>query len=382
MFYHLSRFALIAILLSFLFSCNFNSDDRVKIGFIGTLSGPQTFLGTSGRDGALLAVEEVNLQGGLNGRHVELVVKDIKHSHTLAKQAMQELVDEGVVAVVGPMTSEMSDPIIDVANQHETVVLSPSVSSHKHLDKDDYFLRLYPSATEGSIKVAHFGIHDRQLDSFAVIYDMTNSSFCLSWLESFKEDYESLGGKLLVQIPFESQKDDISYQSLAKRIHQSGAKGLLILANPFSTAMITQSLTKLGSRVDSYITEYSYGPDLLKYGGRNVDNLMLFKTYFRDASSPTAVAFTDKFHNRFGVTPWFSSVHAYDAVSFLLDAFTQNPDETQLKNTMLSYGNYQGVQTSFAFNPFGDIIRSHYITRLHQGQEVFVARLDPPSRHH
>jgi branched-chain amino acid transport system substrate-binding protein len=365
-----------------LLSCNFNSDSSIKIGFIGSLSGSQNFLGTSGRDGALLAIEEINQQGGLNGRHVELLVKDIKHNHGAAKQAMVELVDDGVVAVVGPMTSEMSGPIIDVANQHEIVVLSPSVASHVHSNKDDYFLRLYPSATEGSIKVAHFGMHDRQLDSFAVIYDMTNSSFSLSWLESFKKDYQSLGGKLLIQIPFESQKDSISYLDLATRIHESGAKGLLVLANPFSTAMITQSLTKLDSQIDSYITEWSYGPDLLMYGGRNVDNLMLFKTYFKDASSPATVVFRDKFENRFGVSPWFSSVHSYDAASFLLEALAKNPDETQLKETMLNYGEYQGVQTSFALNQFGDIIRSHYITRLNLGREVFVARLDAPYSYH
>lgn len=373
---HVNSFFIVT-LLSLLTSCNFNAENSLKIGFIGTLSGPQTFLGTSGRDGALLAIEEINQAGGLGGRHVELVVKDVKHNHALAKEAMKDLADQGAVAVIGPMTSEMSGPMIEVANQHKTVILSPSVASHIHSDTDDYFLRLYPSATEGSIKVAHFGMHDRQLDSFAVIYDMTNASFCLSWLESFKKDYESLGGKLVAQIPFESRNDDISYQDLAKRIHQSGAKGLLILANPFSTAMLHQSLTKLDSQVDSYITEWSYGPDLLKYGGRDIDNLMLFKTYFKDASSPETIAFRDKFKNRFGVTPWFSSVHAYDAASFLLAALEKNADETQLKQTLLSYGNFQGVQSSFSFNPFGDIIRSHYISRLNNGQEIFVAKLDP-----
>ncbi|NIR25838.1 MAG: amino acid ABC transporter substrate-binding protein, partial [Gammaproteobacteria bacterium] len=277
----LSRALLVLTLALNLSACNFFDDEPIRVGFLGTLSGPNNFLGTSARDGALLAVAEANQQGGINGRLVELVIRDDRYNQAQAQQALSELIKEDVVSVIGPMTSEIATSINEIANQHQTVLISPVVSTQELAEKDDYFMRLYPTAAEGTVKIAHFAYNDRLLESFTIVYDMTNASFSLSWLENFKQDYLKVGGSIAAQIPFESQKKETSYLELAQRIKASGSQGLLILANPFSTAMICQNLDKINAELERYATEWSYGPDLIQYGGRGINQLMLFKTYFK-----------------------------------------------------------------------------------------------------
>ena len=73
----------------------------VKIGFAGGLTGRLADLGTGGRDGALLATEDLNAAGGIKGARVELLVRDDKSDVQTALEVDRELLDAGVVAIVG-----------------------------------------------------------------------------------------------------------------------------------------------------------------------------------------------------------------------------------------------------------------------------------------
>ncbi|MDH3998222.1 MAG: ABC transporter substrate-binding protein, partial [Desulfuromonadales bacterium] len=337
-------------------------------------SGPFSFLGTSGRNGALMAIEEINAQGGVNGRPVELVVRNLEHNQATAHNAINELASEDVAGIIGPMTSEMSSLVVEAANSTKTVVLSPTSSTEQLSGQDDYFFRIYPGADEGSIKIAHYAYHDRGLKSFAVVYDMTNDAFSLSWLASFTRDYTVLGGNISTQVPFESLNPKVSYLSLAERVRDADIQGLLILANPYSTAMLCQNLSKVGmSDLPTYVTEWSFGPELIQYGGRQIDNLMLFKTVLDDTQNN---AFFANYQKRYGAAPWFSSTHSYDATRLLLTALQQNNDQSQLKETLQHLGSFQGVQTDFSLDNFGDVIRPHYVVHFKEGRQRLIAQLD------
>lgn len=359
--------------------CRQTPPEPIRIGYLGTLSGTQSFLGNHGRDGALLAVEEVNRQGGLNGRPVELVIKDDHFNQGQARRAFGELQEQRVAGIIGPMASEVAAGIRDLANASRLVVLSPTTSGESFTGQDDYFLRIYPTADEGTVKIAHYAVHDRNLRSFAVVYDLANAAFSLSWLESFKRDYQAEGGALAAQIPFDSLTSSVPFQQMAQKVAASGAQGLLILANAYNTALLCQNLAKLGVQPDTYITEWSYGPNLYQYGGSAVENLMVFKTYKESLDTTREQTFADTFQARFGERPWFAATHAYDATRLLLAGLSQNQPTADLKETLLTLGEFEGVQTSFQLNRFGDVNRPHYVARIFGGEEVLVARLEDPS---
>ena len=89
----------------------------IEIGFLGGLSGKFSDLGTATRNGALLAVELVNLSGGVDGRKLHLLELDDKQSVESALQAMEEFQKQGVVAVVGPSTSSIAVAVTPVADR-------------------------------------------------------------------------------------------------------------------------------------------------------------------------------------------------------------------------------------------------------------------------
>ena len=85
-----------------------SEDNVIKIGGIGPLTGPLAIYGVTSTNGSKLAMDEINKNGGILGKQVEYIVLDEKGDSTEAVTAYNKLVDEGVVALIGDITSKPS----------------------------------------------------------------------------------------------------------------------------------------------------------------------------------------------------------------------------------------------------------------------------------
>ena len=101
------RTGLLLVLALLVTACE-QQKSSLTIGFVGGLSGRVADLGVSGRDGAILAVEEINAAGGIAGAPVTLLIRDDGQDAQKLTQAVQGLIDDGVTGIVGPMTSSMA----------------------------------------------------------------------------------------------------------------------------------------------------------------------------------------------------------------------------------------------------------------------------------
>ena len=85
--------------------------DPVLIGDVSSMSGPFAVAGVPGRQGTILAVEEINEQGGVLGRPLKLLLRDDKSSPEEGARAFRELVAEGALMVTGTAPSHVSAAI-------------------------------------------------------------------------------------------------------------------------------------------------------------------------------------------------------------------------------------------------------------------------------
>ena len=77
--------------------------EPIKIAGIFALTGRAAHIGTAQRDAVLIAVDEVNAQGGINGRMLEMVMEDTESTPTKAVMALKKVLEaEDVVAIIGP----------------------------------------------------------------------------------------------------------------------------------------------------------------------------------------------------------------------------------------------------------------------------------------
>ncbi len=109
------------------------------LGFAGELTGRHAGMGVDGRDGAILAVDEINKTGGINGRKIKLIIKDDKGDPEVARRVDVELIKQGVVAIIGHITSGQTAAVLEQINKANVVLISPAASSIQFSGQADFF---------------------------------------------------------------------------------------------------------------------------------------------------------------------------------------------------------------------------------------------------
>ena len=106
MFWKRLRGLLCAAAALYAFSCPVRAEepgitsDVITIGAFGPITGPAAYIGLAGRDGANLAIKEINAAGGINGRKLSMVFEDDGHSPTKALAAAKKLIDQDHVFMI------------------------------------------------------------------------------------------------------------------------------------------------------------------------------------------------------------------------------------------------------------------------------------------
>lgn len=206
-----SRTIFIAVLVSFFilllaiaFFPRLREKPPLTIGFVGGLAGKYADLGTAGRDGALLAVEETNEKGGINNRKVRLIPKDDRQDEKTALLVDSELIDEGVVAIIGHMTSTMSMAAVPLMNEKKMVMISPTTTTNALNGKDDYFFRVEPTSKSQTESLARYAIDRALLKRISVIYDSANQTYSEDYYQVFSAFFTARGGKISAVETFRS----------------------------------------------------------------------------------------------------------------------------------------------------------------------------------
>ncbi|NTV34363.1 MAG: ABC transporter substrate-binding protein [Deltaproteobacteria bacterium] len=183
------RVALVVTL--FLLACSgCGREEPIKVGFVGGLTGRLSDLGTAGRDGALLAVEEVNRTGGIRGREIVLVTKDDRHDPDEARKVDRELIEEGVAAIIGHMTSAMTAAVLPLINEKRMLMIGPTVSSDEFSGIDDYFLRVMAPSLQEAVRLAQAAFSLKGAREVFAVFDESNASYSRPYIESFVKSEE------------------------------------------------------------------------------------------------------------------------------------------------------------------------------------------------
>ena len=100
--------------------------DSIIIGGIAPLTGNVAIYGTTATNGAKLAVEEINANGGILGKQIDFRVEDDKGDITEATNAYNKLVDEGMVALLGAITSQPTGAVAEMAVTDNMPMITPT----------------------------------------------------------------------------------------------------------------------------------------------------------------------------------------------------------------------------------------------------------------
>ena len=348
-----------------------SSNEPVRLGFVGVLSGRSADLGIAGRNGAMLAVEERNAAAGIKGRRIELVIKDDEQNPDTARRVVTELINQQVAAIIGPMTSNTAMATVPLVNSSATIMISPTVTTNSLSGKDDNFFRVISADSVYATDNARFQFETLGHRRAAVIYDLSNKAFTESWLSDFRTMFETLGGKTVTAQPFVSGKET-GFHETVKGLLAAKPDVVVIIANAVDAALVCQQVRRLDQRVAFSLAGWAATERLLEMGGDAVEGAHLDQYFNRNDTSAKFSAFLQSYRKRFSMEPGFAAITAYDATNVVLDALARKGPKQTLRECILAAPTYQGLQQSIVFDRYGDSHRNIYVSTIRNGKFEMV----------
>ncbi len=341
-----------------------------KIGFVGGLSDRNSDTGQSGLNGVVLAVEQFNRDGGLNGRMVELISRDDAQDKVVAARAAQELVAAGVQAVIGPFTSGMAAVIVPITGEAGIFQISPTITSMDFYGKDDNLFRINRTTRDNAREYAQVMIKRGQRN-IAVAYDTRNRNFTESWLKEFKAAVQEAGAQLATAVPYESQPD-ADFAQVLRDMLKSQPDSLFFISGALDVARLAQQARKQALQLPIGASEWAATEQLVQLGGEVVEGLLILQNYDHNNTSPRFKEFAEAYFKRFNANPGYSSVSAHDAATVLLTALKKRNKGESIKAATLRSNPYEGLQQTISFDANGDTPRKVFFTEIRNGRYLQV----------
>ncbi len=359
------KIAVIPVFIAILLGCA--EPEPIKVGFSGQLTGIYSDLGVQGRNGVQLAVDKINENGGVDGRMLELLVKNDKNSVKGAIEADKELIRSGVVAIIGHMTSSQTLGVEGFIRNHEVPLISPTASSPLLQGKQDYIFRLNPSSDRSAAVMGEYAYTHLNEKRVAVLYDMKNQAYSLPYAQVFIETFQELGGTVPLQINFSSE-EEVDWSALISRIDARNVSAVTIVASAADTAAFAQKMHQRGKDWQMYGSGWAYTQNLIQYGGRAVEGLIFTDSFNSNSTRDEFQDFKQGYIDRFGREPMFAATQGFESVLFLKKGLEERDAyDGNLRKALQNIRSIEGLMGTLQFNKYGDVTRPYFMSKVIDG---------------
>lgn len=338
------------------------------LGFLAGLSGRGAVTSEDGRNGTILAVEQVNAAGGVQGRLLELVVQDNGDDAATARIAMQRLLDDGVQAIVGPFASAIAAAVLPQAEQAGVLLLSPNATAASLAGLDDMLVMLSPSTRQAARAYARL-LWQRGLRRLAIATatDPRNAVYAVSWRDEFSAAFRALGGALVAQADFASDAGT-AYSAVVGEMIAARPDGLVFACGSVDAVRLAQQARRQASALPVAVADAAAGEALITLGGAAVEGVVAGQLHDRSSTAPRYLAFVEAYRSRFGRLPGYHAVISHDAVSVLAQALARRAAGESLKQAVLRHGPYAGLQQDMTLDAAGDTAGAPHFVVVRDGR--------------
>ncbi len=282
------------------------------IGATGPLTGDVASYGISVKEGAQIAVDELNANGGINGMQIKFEIKDDEADPEKTAVAYNTLMDDGMQISLGSVTTGSCLSFAELANEDELFFITPSASA-ADVVKNKYAFRVcFGDPDTGVLSAQELA---GKYENIGVIYD-NSDDYSSGIFAAFEEKMKELG-KTYTTKEFDAE----SNRDFTTQVSELKDCDVIFLPIYYTeAALIAQEVAKIGSTADIFGCD---GLDGIKKAleGATVENSIKYITPF-DATSTAEVSanFVKAYEAKYNKTPDQFAADGYDAIKVLAQA--------------------------------------------------------------
>jgi len=332
------------------------ADEPIKVGALLAVTGPASFLGAPEARTLEMLAEELNAQGGIGGRKIQLVVKDTGGSPEKAISFAKQLIDEEkVFAIVGPSTSGETMAVKSVAEEGRTILLSCAAAEVIVNPVARYVFKTPQKDSHAVVKIFQ-QMRKTGLTRIGVL--TSNTGFG----KAGKEQIEKLAPEHGIQIALNEVYDKAATDLTAEATKLKGANVQAVLNWSIEPAqsIVLKNVRQLGLAIPIFQSHGFANIQYVKAAGAAAEGVVFPAGRLvvadllpdKDPQKPVLVSYKKAYEARYKEDVSAFGGHAWDAFHILARALREaGPDREKVRSTIETMRGFVGTAGTFDFSP-------------------------------
>jgi branched-chain amino acid transport system substrate-binding protein len=353
------------------------SQDTIKIGEFGSLTGDNASFGTSQNNGVQMALEEINAAGGVLGKKIDLIVEDNETKQGETTTIVRKLISQDhVVAIIGEVASSKSLEAAPICQAAKIPMIATAATNPRVTQVGDYIFRVCFTDDFQAVVIARFVLEKLKLNKIAFMTDV-KQDYSVG-LTNIAKDYLAKHGATIVKEQSYSSGDKDFRAQLTDL--KAAAPDVIIITGYYpEAALIAKQARQFGIKAPLVGGDGWDGSSLIPVGGKAIEGSYFSNHFSVEDTSPLVQTFVQKYKQKYHATPDAFAALGYDAMKLLADAITRAgvADPEKIRAAIQDTENFPGVSGRITIGKDRNAQKSAVIITIKDGAYKYAETIEP-----
>ncbi len=317
---------------------------KVKIGFVNSITGPEAPIGENLSNGVTLALEDLKKQG----IEVELVKEDDTGKPQISMSAMEKLATrDKVIGVVGPYSSACANAIAKVAEKYQVPLLVPVASKDEiSMQNLKWLFRLSATTTDYADILINMATKLGKQHTMAIINE--NTDFGTSAAQAARKVAAKKGIKVVFQESYSKGSPD--YRSTLTKIKALKPDLVFMVSYVADAILLMRQSREIGLQPHAFLGAGA-GFSVAQFAKEKAisNNVFSSTQWTPDVNWPGAKEFGKRYKARFGKEPTYHASTAYESMMIMAETAAKAGGSREKVRELLKTGKWNGIMGQVQF---------------------------------
>ena len=353
------------------------SQDTIKVGEFGSLTGDNASFGTSQNNGVQMAVQEINDSGGVLGKKIQLLVEDNETKQGETTTIARKLISQDhVVALIGEVASSKSLEAAPISQEAKIPQIATAATNPRVTQIGDYIFRVCFTDDFQAVVIARFVLEKLGKKRVAFMTDV-KQDYSVGLTNIAKAYFAKNGGQVVKEQSYSSGDKD--FRAQLTDIKAADPDVIIITGYYPEASLIAKQARQFGIKSVLVGGDGWDGSSLIPVGGKAIEGAFFSNHFSTDDKSPTVQDFVTKYKAKYNVLPDAFAALGYDAAKLLADAINRagSTDSQKLRDAIASTKDFPGVSGKITINPERNADKSAVILTIKDGAVHYYETIEP-----
>ena len=353
------------------------AQDTIKIPGVLELSGAGAISGTNYRDGAIMAIEDINAAGGVLGKKLALETVDTASDAAKARAAVQRALDDKPVMIFGPVFSGSVNATLPMTNDAQVPQIIGGEAANITAQGSKFIFRTSFGQNVSMPKIANYLRDGAKAKTIAVVY--VNNDFGKGGRNAIIKELEPRGIKVSVEVSAEAGQADFAADVV--KVKSANADAVFVYLNEEESARFLIEAKKQGLDKPLIGETTLLGQKVIDLAKDAANGVKGHVGLTIDAPVPAVQEFAKKFEAKFKYKPDHNGMKGYTGMYLFKTAaekvgkFDPVAIAAAMHGLTITPDKVPGILIEASWDDTGEIDRISYLAEVKDGKQVITQTL-------